>query len=145
MHDFVRSTSFLLNYLKSINFKKVKQIKMKSLIKNLVFIGIALFTASGIMAQTKNIKVANIKVYGNCGMCKKTIEKAGNIKGISKTVWDTETAIANITIDSTKINIDDVLKKIAAVGYDSDIFRAPDEVYNNLHGCCQYDRPSKIE
>lgn len=73
----------------------------------------------------------------------KTIEKAANVKGKSNAVWDADLAMAKITIDSTKTNVDEVLKRIAAVGYDSENFRAPDSVYENLHGCCQYDRPAK--
>jgi len=116
---------------------------MKSFILSAFVVCIALFTTNISVAQTKNLKVVEVKVYGNCGMCKKNIEKAGNVKGKSNAEWDAETTMAKITIDSTKISIDDVLKKIAAVGYDSDKFRAEDEVYNNLHGCCQYDRPEK--
>jgi copper chaperone CopZ len=116
---------------------------MKSFIKSIIVVSIALFTTNISIAQTKNLKVAEVKVYGNCGMCKKTIEKAGNVKGKSNVVWDTETAMARITIDSTKTSIDDVLKSIAKVGYDSDKFRSSDSVYDNLHGCCQYDRPAK--
>jgi copper chaperone CopZ len=118
---------------------------MKTIIKNAIIIFIALLATNVGFAQSKNLKTVDVTVYGNCGMCKKTIEKAGNIKGVAKTVWNTETAMATITIDSSKTTIDAVLKKIAAVGYDSDKFRAPDDVYSNLHGCCQYDRPAKIE
>jgi copper chaperone CopZ len=116
---------------------------MNTFIKSALVIYIALFTTHLSTAQSKNLKIVDVKVYGNCGMCKKTIEKAGNVKGISKTEWNTETTMAKITIDSTKTTIDAVLQRIAAVGYDSDNFRAPDAVYDNLHGCCQYDRPAK--
>jgi len=34
-------------------------------------------------------------------------------------------------------------KKIASVGYDTELETANDEVYNNLHGCCQYERKNK--
>ncbi|MBK7805447.1 MAG: heavy-metal-associated domain-containing protein [Saprospiraceae bacterium] len=118
---------------------------MKTGIKCIVVISLTLFTFHLSTAQSKNLKTTEVKVYGNCGMCKKTIEKAGNVKGISKTEWNTETAMAKITIDSTKTSVDAVLQRIAAVGYDSDNFRAPDAVYENLHGCCQYDRPAKKE
>lgn len=89
-----------------------------------------------------NAKTETVKIYGNCGMCEKTIEKAAAQKGTAKADWDTDTKMAKITFDSTKTNLDDVLKRIAAAGYDSDQFRAPDDVYANLHGCCQYDRPA---
>jgi copper chaperone CopZ len=118
---------------------------MNTFIKSAVVLCITLFTTQLSTAQSKNLKTVDVKVYGNCGMCKKTIEKAGNVKGISKTEWNTETAMAKITIDSAKTSVDAVLKRIAAVGYDSDNFRAPDAVYENLHGCCQYDRPAKKE
>jgi copper chaperone CopZ len=116
---------------------------MNTFIKSAMVICIALFTTQLCTAQSKNLKTVDVKVYGNCGMCKKTIEKAGNVKGIAKTVWNTETATAKITVDSTKTSVDAILQRIAAVGYDSDSFRAPDTVYENLHGCCQYDRPAK--
>ena len=51
--------------------------------------------------------------------------------------------MASISYDTKKTNKDEILKRIALVGYDSDAFLAPDDVYNNLHGCCQYDREAK--
>ncbi|MEY3437449.1 MAG: hypothetical protein RL265_34 [Bacteroidota bacterium] len=47
-----------------------------------------------------------------------------------------------VTYDQKATNLDEVLKKIAAAGYDSDKFRSTDEKYKQLHGCCQYDRPN---
>jgi len=116
---------------------------MKFSIKIVAFFCAVFFFAHSGLAQTKNSKVETVKVYGNCGMCKKIIEKAGTQKGVSKTVWDADTDMATITIDIKKTTLDEVLKKIAEAGYDSDKFRATDEVYNDLHGCCQYERPSK--
>ncbi len=116
---------------------------MNSLFKHTIIIVLSLFITNIGIAQTKNLKVAEVKVYGNCGMCKKKIEKAGNAKGVSTTVWDAKIEMATITIDSTKTSIDQVLKKIATVGYDNEKYRAEDSVYDKLHGCCQYDRPAK--
>lgn len=94
-------------------------------------------------AQVKNAKTETVKIYGNCGMCETTIETAGNIKKIAKVDWDKDTKMATITYDSTKTNQDEILKRIALAGYDSDKFLAPDDVYSKLHGCCQYDRVNK--
>ncbi|MEW5677114.1 cation transporter [Flavobacterium enshiense] len=94
-------------------------------------------------AQIKNAKTEKVKVYGNCGMCKNVIEKAAEKKAVSKAHWDVETKVLTITFDSKKTNASSILKKIANAGYDSEIFTAPDNVYNNLHECCQYDRPRK--
>jgi copper chaperone CopZ len=94
-------------------------------------------------AQVKNAKTETVKIYGNCGMCETTIETAGNIKKVAKVDWDKDTKMTVITYDSTKTNQDEILKRIALVGYDSDKFLAPDDVYNKLHGCCQYERVNK--
>jgi copper chaperone CopZ len=95
-------------------------------------------------AQIKNATTETVKIYGNCGMCEKTIEKAGNLKDIAKIDWNVDTKMATITYDTKKTNQDEILRRIALSGYDSDKFLAPDDVYNNLHGCCQYDRVAKV-
>ena len=100
--------------------------------------------STSINAQIKNAKTETVKVYGNCGMCETKIEKAGSIKKIANVDWNHDTQMATITYDATKTNQDEILKRIALVGYDSDKFLAPDDVYNNLHGCCQYDRVTKV-
>ena len=95
-------------------------------------------------AQIKNAKTETVKIYGNCGMCETKIEKAGTIKKMAIVDWNQETQMATLTYDATKTNSGEILKRIALAGYDSDTFLAPDDVYNNLHGCCQYDRVAKI-
>ncbi len=101
--------------------------------------------ATVVNAQMKNEKTESVKVYGNCGMCKTTIEKAANIKDVASVVWDKNTKMAALSYDSTRTNKDEILKRIAAVGYDSDTFTAPDNVYAELPACCQYERPTKTE
>ncbi len=115
---------------------------MKQTTSILMAIAITL-TSITCTAQIKNAKTETVKVYGNCGMCKAKIEKAGTQKNTSKTVWNADSAMATITYDSKKTNQDAILKKIALVGYDNDKYTAPNAVYNNLHGCCQYVRPAK--
>ena len=83
------------------------------------------------------------KVYGNCGMCEETIEGSlKGVKGIKKADWNKETKMMEVTFDSETISLDEIKKKIASVGYDTEEFRATEKAYNNLAGCCQYDRPS---
>ncbi|MBQ0907772.1 DUF3347 domain-containing protein [Flavobacterium sp. F-328] len=113
-----------------------------SFMKIMIAITVLLSTTSN--AQIKNAKTENVKIHGNCGMCETKIEKAGNIKKIANVDWNQDTQMATITFDATKTNQDEVLKRIALVGYDSDKFLAPDDVYSNLHGCCQYERVAKI-
>ena len=109
-----------------------------------IMIAISVLLSTTGNAQIKNAKTESVKIYGNCGMCETKIEKAGNIKKIANVDWNQETQMAILTYDATKTNQDEILKRIALVGYDSDKFLAPDDVYNNLHGCCQYDRVAKV-
>ena len=114
--------------------------------KTIIIMAIAISCIfSNAKAQIKNPETDSAKIYGNCGMCKTKIEKAGNQKNISQVVWNEETGIAAITFDATKTSKDDILKKIAFVGYDSDLFKATEATYNKLPGCCQYDRPKTIK
>lgn len=94
-------------------------------------------------AQIKNAKTETVTIYGNCGMCEKTIEKAGNKKGVATVDWNKDTKVASLTYDEKQTSKDEILKRIALSGYDSDSFLAPDEAYNDLPGCCQYDRKAK--
>ncbi len=95
-------------------------------------------------AQIKNAKTETVKIFGNCGMCKTKIEKAGNLKNIAQVDWNEDTKIATLTYDESKTNQDEILKRIALVGYDSEKFLAPNDTYSKLPGCCQYDREAKV-
>lgn len=108
--------------------------------KIMMMLGIASLLLTSCEAQVNNAKTETVKIYGNCGMCKKTIEKAGNADGGAQVDWNKDTKMATISYDSTKTSVDEVLQRIANAGYDSDSFTAPDDVYDNLHGCCQYER-----
>ncbi len=108
--------------------------------KTLLALTLLLLSITNTQAQINNSKTETVKVYGNCDMCKTKIEKAGTIKNIAATIWNDETGMATITYDSTKTNADAVLKNIAAVGYDSENFKASNAVYAKLPGCCKYER-----
>ena len=117
---------------------------MKSLIKIFVAFTMVFFTTS-LSAQSKNIKTETLKIYGNCGMCKSTIEKAGNEKNVAKVEWDKDSKMATVTYNSAETSKDEILKRIALAGYDSESFLDPDDVYENLPGCCHYERELKTE
>jgi copper chaperone CopZ len=105
---------------------------------------LALMFFSSCAAQISNAKTEIIHIYGNCGMCKKTIEKAAFQKGEAKAEWNEDSKMAEITFDTKKTTSDAILKRIAEVGYDSEKYRADDAVYAKLHGCCQYERPKTM-
>ncbi len=117
---------------------------MKKLFKNPIIAATLLLTFTACEAQIKNEKTESVKIYGNCGMCEKTIEKAGNLSKITKVDWNTDTKMATLTYDSQKTNQDEILKRIALAGYDSDKFLAPNDTYSKLPKCCQYDRVAKV-
>lgn len=113
--------------------------------KSLKSIIIALFVLSTIScnAQIKNTKTETVKIYGNCGMCKSTIEKAGNKKKEAIVEWNKDSKMATISYDSLKTSKNDILKRIALVGYDNELFVSPNDTYENLPACCQYERAKK--
>jgi len=103
----------------------------------------ALLLSTSCNGQIKNAKTETVKIYGNCEMCKNTIEEAGNKKKVSKVDWNKDSKIATLTLDLKKTNADEILKRVALAGYDNEKFLAPDEAYANLPECCKYDRARK--
>ncbi|MBL7773610.1 MAG: DUF3347 domain-containing protein [Chitinophagaceae bacterium] len=91
----------------------------------------------------KNVRTEQVHIYGNCGMCKETIENAGNKKNEAKVSWNKDTKMADLSYDTIKTNQNEILKRIAKAGYDSENFLAPKDIYDNLPECCHYDRNPK--
>ena len=93
-------------------------------------------------AQEKNKNAKHeITVAGNCELCKKRIEKAAySVKGVKSAQWHQDHGDLHLIMDENKCSLDDVRKAVAKSGHDTDTVKASDEDYNNLHGCCQYDR-----
>ncbi|OYU85322.1 MAG: metal transporter [Flavobacterium sp. BFFFF2] len=83
----------------------------------------------------------SFEVKGNCEMCKKRIEKAAyQVKGVKMAVWNIDTHQLDVIINETKTTLQQVKEAIAKVGHDSDTAKSTQEVYDHLHGCCQYER-----
>jgi hypothetical protein len=116
---------------------------MKRIFKIITMLCIASTWLTSCAAQVKNAKTVNTKIYGNCSICKKAIEEAGNEKKIAIVDWDKDTKLATFIFDSTQTNQQEILKRIALAGYDSDEYLAPNNAYNKLLKCCQYDRVNK--
>ncbi len=86
-----------------------------------------------------NSKTETFKVWGNCGMCKKTIENALDAEGI-KGDWNKKTKMIVVSYDSLIHNSQQVHAFICSAGYDTETCKADDKVYAKLHECCQYER-----
>ena len=50
-----------------------------------------------------------------------------------------------VRFDAEQTSLKAIQMKIAEAGYDNDGFRADDEVYENLHYCCKYERKVTIK
>ena len=111
---------------------------MNSIIKSgILFLSIFLF--SNFSAQTKTFKA---KVEGNCGMCKDRIETVvKSDKNVKSAVWSVSKKTLTVSYDASKTDKKTILKSVAEVGHDNEMFRASDKVYDELDSCCQYDRP----
>src|SRR6218665_140074 len=111
---------------------------MNTIIKSgILFLSIFLF--SNFSAQTKTFKA---KVEGNCGMCKERIETAVKAnKNVSSANWSMSKKVLTVSYDASKTDRKSILKSVADVGHDNEMFRASDKSYDDLDACCQYDRP----
>ncbi|MBL4704354.1 MAG: heavy-metal-associated domain-containing protein [Flavobacteriales bacterium] len=114
-------------------------------IKLIAGIAIGLFLTSCAevsTTDTSNDTTEVFMVYGNCGMCEKTIEGSlSGVTGISSADWNPDDDMIKVSFNSSVIKLDDIKQKIADVGYDTDSHKSTDETYNALMGCCKYDRP----
>lgn len=103
---------------------------------SVLFIVIFSFT----FANAQTTKTETIVVNGNCGMCKKNIEKSAIAAGAITANWDRKTKFLNISFDSAVSNSAKIQTAIAQDGYDTQDFKASDSAYNKLEECCQYER-----
>jgi copper chaperone CopZ len=111
--------------------------------KNILIGMMLLFVALSTQAQDKKNKNAKyeIEVGGNCDLCKKRIEKAAfSVKGVKSADYHLDDNTLHLIINEEKCSILDVKKAIASVGHDTDEVKATDKDYENLHGCCHYER-----
>lgn len=113
--------------------------KTQSIVLSFLFI---VFSALSVSAQKKDAtqKKETLKVWGECGMCKKTIEKAAKDSGATTANWNTESKKLTITYNTSKTSNEKIQQAIAAAGYDTQNLTADNEAYDKLHECCKYDR-----
>jgi len=115
---------------------------MKS--KIIISILVSFIAISGLYAQRQNhpntLKTDTLTVAGKCGMCKSRIEEAAKIKGVTKADWNLSTNLLVLAYDPSVTSNELLQKKIAAVGHDTEKFKAENKDYNSLPGCCKYKR-----
>ena len=105
-------------------------------------LGAFLLFATFVSAQ--NLSKNQFQVKGNCEMCKERIETTAKKAGAKSAQYSIDSQTLTIET-SEKVSPEDVLKKVAEAGHDNEKFKAPDETYEKLPGCCHYDRDLKTE
>lgn len=113
---------------------------------------IALISMFGIQANAQDQKAdkkANgkydIEVKGNCDMCKKRIEKAAySVNGVRSAEWHADDQTLHVMLNDKKTSPTQVQEAVAKQGHDTKYntveIKATQEQYDNLHGCCLYER-----
>ena len=117
-------------------------------IKRLFVIAIAVAITSSAKAQVYNYKLdgpftttQSFKVSGVCVMCKHRIENAlKKTDGIWSADWNEDSKTLMVSYNRTKTNPDKIQQVIAAIGHDTEKFKASDNVYAALPDCCHYSR-----
>jgi periplasmic mercuric ion binding protein len=108
---------------------------MKSLKAFFFVLFIAIASVGFAQAKTEKIKVS-----GECGMCKKKIEKAAKDAGATYADWNTDNKFLTVKYASNSTNKAKIEQAVAGVGYDTPSVKATDEAYEKLHECCKYER-----
>ncbi len=114
----------------------MKTVKLIFAMVLLVAVGVSVSAQTG--TKTSGPKTETFKVSGKCDMCKTRIEKTAKAEGATKANWDEKTAMVTVTFDPAKTSVDAISKKLAAVGHDTEKYKADDKVYEALPSCCHY-------
>lgn len=109
---------------------------MKTLLR--IILILTLIISQNLSAQT--ITESTFLVKGECGMCKERIETTAKNAGAVSANWNAENQQLKVQYDESKVSADALLKEIADVGHDNEKYAAPNEAYENLPGCCLYER-----
>lgn len=113
----------------------------KYLVLMMAVLGVA-FSSQAQEKKSKNAKV-DVEVKGNCDMCKKRIEKAAfSVKGVKSAEWHADDQTLHLIIDENKTSSLKVEEAVGEAGHDTKNIKASNANYDNLHGCCQYERES---
>jgi len=103
---------------------------------NFIFTVFFLFITNCSISQTKSDVIF---VDGVCGMCEKRIESnCLATKGVKLADWNKESKMLKVIYNEKKISLDEIHKKIASIGHDTNLETASEEAYNNLYMCCKY-------
>jgi len=108
--------------------------------KKLMFLILIMLLVNTSFSQDKTSKFETVVIQtsAQCGDCKDRIEGGLNyLKGVSFAELDMETKKVTVKFNTSKVTLDEVIKKINSIGYDADEFKAEPEAVKKLPACCQ--------
>jgi mercuric ion binding protein len=119
-------------------------------IKRFFVIAIALSITTITNAQKYNSKLdgpftasKTFIVSGISNMYERRIENSiKQLPGVWSSHWDIDSHSLQVTYDRLKLNPEKIQRRLAAAGYDTENFKAGDDVYSKLPECCHYQRKS---
>ncbi|HET7897689.1 MAG TPA: carboxypeptidase-like regulatory domain-containing protein, partial [Flavisolibacter sp.] len=109
---------------------------MKQMLYAVLFFLLA--SAGRASAQSVADTTVRFNVNGACAQCKQRIEKALKTKGVANASWDIPTHELTVTYNPSVIKLNELHAKVAAVGHDTELEKAKDDVYKDLPDCCHY-------
>lgn len=96
------------------------------------------------VADDADLAEKSVKVFGNCGMCEARIIKAANsVNGVANASWDKETKMLKVNYDIDQTSLSEIEMAIAKVGHDTANHEAKTDIYEDLPGCCKYERENQ--
>ena len=107
----------------------------------IAFAAVALMFSSFVTPPKKETVTFTVK--GSCDMCKERIEKAVDVKYVSKATYNVEAQTLTVTYNPRKMEEIQLHNLVAAAGHDTDKVPASELAYSNLPDCCKYREGKK--
>jgi len=86
----------------------------------------------------KPIEAITFTAKGCCPSCETSILGSLQIDAVKSAQWNQQLEKISVRYYSNEISEDQMQRKVAMAGYDTDLFVAPDSVYLALPKCCHY-------
>jgi hypothetical protein len=103
-----------------------------------LLLSLLLLVSASTIVFAQEVTETEFRVAGNCGQCKTRIEKTVTIKGVRFARWNKSSKMLKVAFVTNAVTVDSLQRRLAAVGHDTDAYKAPDTVYSALPACCLY-------
>lgn len=98
------------------------------------------FTNESSQSSNSHLETQTILVRGNCKQCKERIETAVNKFPSAQGIWNIGSKVLTVQFDPKKTSFKSIMKEVANVGHDNELFLADNTTYKSLETCCLYNR-----